>query len=517
MTAGIHHITLITRKVQANVDFYAGFLGLRLVKRTAGFEDAMQLHLFYGDAAATPGSLVTFLVWEDGSPGRLGHGQTGELSFAIDPASIGYWLTRALSFGIRAEGPMDEFGEPTLRLKDPDGVIVKLCGARDMRPGAFWAAGGVPEEHAIGRIRGATVFTEVPELTEAFLQEHFGYRRSAESGTIRRLSSASGDIVDVRDATGFWSSAPGTGTFDHIAFRARDREDLARVHAGLNALNSSVTNVHDRKYFESLYVREPGGVLIELATDQPGMTVDEPQETLGTALFVPETSEIPADDVPIVLPQFSMPGEERVIYRDLPFVHRFFTPDGADGSTLILLHGSGGSEASLMPLAHRASPQSTLLGVRGRSTEEGIARWFRRFEGLAFDQDDIRSEAEAFAAFLEGAIAAYHLDRSRITLVGHSNGANFLAAFLLLHPGLAGRAVLLRPMPVLSNPPEGDLSAVRVLVASGRDDPFAEHAPRLAALLEARGAKVSLREVDAGHDLAAADSDLMRAWLGEEG
>lgn len=513
MSAGIHHVTLITRKVQANVDFYAGFLGLRLVKRTAGYEDVMQLHLFYGDAAATPGTLVTFLVWEDGSPGRLGYGQTGEISFAIDPASIGYWLTRALSFGVQAEGPMEEFGEPTLRLKDPDGVIVKLCGVKDMRPAAYWSAGGVPEEHAIGRIRGATIFTEVPELTQAFLRDHFGYEKAAEAGTIRRLRSASGDIVDVRDAAGFWSSAPGTGTVDHIAFRARDRDELAKVHAGLNALNSSVTNAHDRKYFYSLYVREPGGVLIELATDAPGMTVDEPVASLGSTLFVPPTTWTPAEEVKVALPQFSMPGEERVIYRELPFVHRFFTPEQADGSTLFLLHGSGGSESSLMPLANHAAPHALLLGIRGRSTEEGIARWFRRLEGLAFDQQDIRDEAEAFAGFVQGAALAYRLDLDRIAAVGHSNGANFLAAFLLLHPGVVRRAVLLRPMPVLSDVPSADLSGTRVLIIAGRGDPYASHAPQLAAILEARGATVELQEIDADHDLSAQDIPHLERWL----
>lgn len=144
MVAGIHHITLITRKVQANVDFYAGFLGLRLVKRTGGFEDATQLHLFYGDASGSPGSLVTFLVWEDGSPGRAGYGQTGEISLAIDPLSIGFWLTRSLTFGLKVEGPMDEFGEPVLRLKDPDGMIVKLVGNTGLHAGTPWASDGIP-------------------------------------------------------------------------------------------------------------------------------------------------------------------------------------------------------------------------------------------------------------------------------------------------------------------------------------------------------------------------------------
>src|ERR1700712_729273 len=176
MVAGIHHITLIARKVQSNVDFYVGFLGLRLVKRTGGFEDATQLHLFYGDAVGSPGSLVTFLVWEDGSPGRAGYGQIGEIALAIDPLSIGFWLTRALTFGLKPEGPMEEFGEPVLRLKDPDGVIVKLVGTTDLQSAPPWAGENVPMEHAIQRVRGATLFSETPDLTQSFLRDYFGYR-----------------------------------------------------------------------------------------------------------------------------------------------------------------------------------------------------------------------------------------------------------------------------------------------------------------------------------------------------
>lgn len=257
MVAGIHHITLITRKVQANVDFYLGFLGLRLVKRTGGFEDATQLHLLYGDAVGSPGSLITFLVWEDGSPGRAGVGQVGEISLAIDPANIGFWLTRALSAGLKPEGPSEEFGEPVLRLKDPDGVIVKLVGTNALQAAAPWASDTIPQEHAIARIRGATLFSETPEETQAMLVDHFDYRPLVATGAISRLVSEPGDILDIRDARGFWASAPGTGTVDHVAFRAADDAELQSVHTALQAIDSGPTTMHDRKYFRSLYVREP--------------------------------------------------------------------------------------------------------------------------------------------------------------------------------------------------------------------------------------------------------------------
>jgi len=517
MGAGIHHITLITRKVQANVDFYVGFLGLRLVKQTGGYEDATQLHLFYGDGAANPGTLITFLVWEDGGPGRIGHGQPSEIALAIDPQSVGFWLTRALSHHVTISGPTEEMGEPTLRLKDPDGVIVKLVGVAGFPVPADWDGSTVPVEHAIRRIRGATIMTEVPELTESFVSRHFGYRPDKSTEFIRRLVSDSGDIIDIRDAKGFWSSAPGTGTIDHVAFRARDVAEVERVHGELGSSNSSITNVHDRKYFYSLYVREPGGTLIELATDAPGMTVDEAPSELGTHLFVPPDRADRIDELKTMLPQFAWPGEERVIYRELPFVHRFYTPENPDGTTIVLLHGSGGNETSLLPFAAKAAPNATLLALRGRATDEGTPRWFRRFSANRFDQADIKSEAEALAAFIDGAIDAYRLDPAKLVFLGHSNGANMLAATMLLCPDVIRRAALLRAAMVLEQPPAANLSDTEVLLIAGDVDVFSSFGPELAGLLRAAGAEVDARTISSGHAFEASDIAIVKDWLAARG
>ncbi|KQV68401.1 VOC family protein [Rhizobium sp. Root1220] len=516
MVSGIHHITLITRKVQANVDFYAGFLGMRLVKQTAGFEDATQLHLFYGDATGSPGSLVTFLVWEDGSPGRAGYGQINELSLAIDPTGIGYWLTRAMNFGFRSEGPADEFGEPVLRLKDLDNTIVKLAGTRELKSPSAWDGAGIPLEYAVQRVRGATMLTEKPAESRGFLETNFGYRFQANRGNIDRLVSQSGDIIDVRNAQGFWSGAPGAGTVDHVAFRAADDAELLHVHKALDVAGAGTTNMHDRKYFRSLYVREPGGTLFELATDKPGMTVDEPSPTLGAKLFVPRDSITDLGDLKVVLPQFSMPGEPRINYRDLPFVHRFYTPTDPDGSVFVLLHGSGGNETTLMPLLHKVAPRATLLGVRGRATEEGIPRWYKRITPFSFDQDDIKSEAEAFAAFIDGAVKSYSLDPKKIVYVGYSNGANLLNSLLYLHPNLVHKAVLLRSMPVLSSFPHADLKGTDLLVISGKTDAYGKYAGDLEARLKTSGATVDSDIIPGGHDLGDADIPIIRKWLTDE-
>ena len=510
MTSGIHHVTLITRHVQANVDFYVGFLGLRLVKRTGGYEDSTQLHLFYGDAAGSPGSLVTFLVWEDGATGRVGNGQVAEVAFAVPAASIGEWLTRALDHRVPVEGPVREFGEPVLRLKDPDGVIVKLVGA-DLPGASPWGDAA----RAIRRLRAVTILTDRPDETAAFVGR-FGYRPGPASGSIQRMLSDT-DTVDIRNASGYVPGILGTGTADHVAFRAADVAAVRAAEAELSQTDASPTSFHDRKYFTSLYVREPGGTLMELATESPGFAIDEPLERLGEQLFVPPDDADRAEDLRVMLPQFALPGEERIPMRELPFVHRFHVPDDPDGSTIVLLHGTGGNEADLMPLAHRIAPRATLLGVRGRSHEEGVARWFRRLTAATFDQADIRAEAEAFAAFVDGAVASYGLDRDQMTFLGHSNGANFAAAVMGLHPGLIRRAILFRAMAALEPMPEPDLTDVEVLSVTGTRDPYGQHARALEDWLRAQGADLDSRRIEAGHDLTPADATAAQGWQKRHG
>ncbi|MGE7371070.1 VOC family protein [Neorhizobium sp. NPDC001467] len=515
--SGLHHITAITRSIQANVDFYVGFLGLRLVKRTAGFEDAAQLHLFYGDAQASPGSLVTFLAWEDGSPGRVGHGAPNEIGLAVSCDAIGFWLTRALQFGIATQGPAQEFGEPVLRLKDPDGIIVKLIGVEDL--GAFagrrWTSEGIPEEYAIVALRSGTILTEKPAQTIAFLTGYFGLEEGPVEGSQTRLTSRSGGVVDVRDATGFWTAAPGTGTIDHIALNAPDMAAVHRAAAAIAATDGSATNAHDRTYFYSLYAREPGGSLIEYATGAPGFMLDEDEHDLGTTLFIPPHWRDREADSRAMLPQFSLPGEPRIRYRDLPFVHRIYMPEAPDDRTLVLLHGSGGNETSLLPFARAVAPQTMLMALRGRATEEGVPRFFRRFSDGTFDQKDIVSEAEAFVEMVGQLRQAYGVDVDKTTFVGQSNGANFLGAVMLLHPGVIRRAVLLRPAPVLNGSPAADTASAQadVLIVAGTSDTYAADAEKLGAILAARSVAVTMERVEAGHDVVAADRGVVARWL----
>ena len=214
MATGLHHVTGITRNVQANVDFYMGFLGLRLIKQTGGYEDAEQLHLFYGDAQGAPGSIISFLVWEDGAPGRVGHGQVGEIAFAVPQDSIGEWMRRMIEARVAGERPTREFGETVLRLKDPDGIIIKLVGI-DLP-----AVHPLPDTIAPTRLRSVTLFTNDAAATAAFATR-FGYRNGAVEGHVRRLISAT-DVILQR----------------HPRYRRNRSCGLSRAGCGCGAKNA---------------------------------------------------------------------------------------------------------------------------------------------------------------------------------------------------------------------------------------------------------------------------------------
>ncbi|WP_093256710.1 VOC family protein [Rubrimonas cliftonensis] len=501
MTSGLHHVTGITADVQANIDFYVGFLGLKLVKQTGGYADAEQLHLLFGDGVGSPGSLLTFLVWEASGRGRTGIGQVSEVALAVSPESLGDWLLKALAANVPFDGPTREFEEPVLWLKDPDGLIVKLVGVEMPSP--------APLPGAPTRLRGVTVLTDNGAETATFITR-FGYRRAQREGLRQRMVSDT-DVVDVRETAGFVPSVPGAGVPDHVAFRAPDADALRSMRLSLR--DHGPTEVHDRKYFLSLYVRDPAGILMEYATDGPGMAIDEPPGELGQTLFLPPQAAHRAADLLAMLPQFTLPGEERLPARSLPFIHRFNRPKHPDGTTLALLHGAGGDEADLMPIARRIAPRATLLGVRGRAVEDGIRRWFGRVDAMTLDQADLRSEAEAFAAFVEGAVTAYGLDADKFAFVGYSNGANLLAAVIQLHPGVVRRAILLRGMQATENLQTGDLSATRVLMLDGRDDQIVGAASTLADDLTARGAHVEARMLPARHELSDEDVTEAAQWL----
>jgi phospholipase/carboxylesterase len=319
----------------------------------------------------------------------------------------------------------------------------------------------------------------------------------------------------VRNAGGFWTAAPATGTIDHVAVRAKDVSSVDNLYHTLEAEGAGDINVHDRHYFYSLYVREPGGTLIEVATDAPGFTADETLETLGTELFIPKHFKADHAALKVMLPQFGLPGEERVTYRDLPFVHRIHMPENWDGTVLVLLHGSGTNETAMLPLGRKVAPNAMLIGLRGRSTDEGSPRFFRRLSQTTFDQKEIASEVEAFVAFIEDIGPAYGVDPARTAFLGYSNGGNMLGATMQLRPEAIAKAILLRSMNVLEERPAVDLSRTQVLSLSATDDFYGPLAGELEDRLRSAGAELTAKVLDANHGLGTEDEVIVRAWLAE--
>ncbi len=291
---GIHHVTAFAGPVSRNRGFYTRTLGLRLVKTTVNYDDPGTYHLYYGDGAGTPGTILTFFPIENAAPGRAGIGETSETAFRVPKASFGYWTSRFAENGVAYETPAKIFGETVLPFKDPDGMSLALVGVEDDVGEAGWEGGDVPREHAIRGFHGITLLVERTEATAKVLTDVLGFQAAGREGVMHRFAGSArlGAFVTLRAVGDFLPGRQGAGSVHHVAFRAADDDAQAVMVATLtDAHGLHVTEQRDRCYFRSVYFREPGGVLFEIATDEPGFAIDEPADTLGETLKLPSFLE----------------------------------------------------------------------------------------------------------------------------------------------------------------------------------------------------------------------------------
>ena len=304
-TRGIHHVTAIAGPASRNVAFYTRTLGLRLVKRTVNFDDPGTHHLYYGDEAGAPGTILTFFPYEHAAPGRLGVGETQETVFRVPEGSIGWWTHRLVERGVAFDPIVKRFGETVLAFRDPDGMrlaLVAVPGAGD-EPG--WSGGGVPAGHAIRGLHSVSLLLEEIAPTGAILSNVFGIRQVGTEGSTTRFAvdgQTVGGLVDICAAGGFLRPRPGAGRVHHVAFRAAGDGEQASMVARLAEHGIATTEQRDRNYFRSVYFREPGGVLFEIATDEPGFAADEAKASLGTGLKLPGFLEAQRAAIEAVLP-----------------------------------------------------------------------------------------------------------------------------------------------------------------------------------------------------------------------
>jgi glyoxalase family protein len=304
--AGIHHVTAIAGQATRNYDFYTRTLGLRFVKKTVNFDDPGTYHFYYGDETGQPGTILTFFPWEHAAAGRGGVGQTQQTAFRVPAGSLGYWTHRFVEKGVVYQAPEKRFGEWVLSFIDPDGMNLALVGIAGAEQETAWSNGDIPAEHALRGFQGVTLLIENADRTGAILSDVFGFERVGQEGSIIRFRAPharEGAVVDIYEAKGFLPGRLGRGSVHHIAFRAVDDAEQAEMVRKLTENHAMrPTEQRDRNYFRSVYFREPGGILFEIATDIPGFAVDEPVATLGQALKLPEFLEPHRKEIEGVLP-----------------------------------------------------------------------------------------------------------------------------------------------------------------------------------------------------------------------
>jgi glyoxalase family protein len=284
---GLHHVTAIASDPQRNLDFYTQVLGLRFVKRTVNFDDPGTYHFYFGDDVGTPGTILTFFPWVGASKGRRGIGETTATAFSIPVGSMAYWRRRLNSRGIVIQ-EIIHFGSTHLSFSDPDGMVLELVEHAEVQAVSVPRYSDVPAESAIQGFFGTTLLERDLTRTEGLL-DLMGYRKLADEGDRSRYApegDARGRFLDIVVDKDAQPGHMGAGTVHHIAFRASDDSAQLDWQQELGR-HVSVTPVQDRTYFHSIYFREPGGVLFEIATDAPGFLIDEPVESLGEGLRIP--------------------------------------------------------------------------------------------------------------------------------------------------------------------------------------------------------------------------------------
>ena len=291
---GLHHVTAVTGNGQRNVDFYRNVLGQRLVKRTVNFDAPDTYHFYFGDEVGSPGGILTFFAWSNVRRGMRGNGETNAVAYQVPLDSLGFWQEHLQQNGIIPEPIEKRFNEDVLSFDDPDGMRVELVESGSAAPIRFWQAGPIPQAYALQGFHSVTLWVEDANPTAELLTKQMGYTAAGHEGDRYRFtgaSNASGHIVDIVERPGEARAGFGAGSIHHIAFRVPNDQQQLEYQTLIRAAGFGVTDVMDRSYFHSIYYRERGGVLFEIATDTPGFAIDESVDALGDTLKLPEWLE----------------------------------------------------------------------------------------------------------------------------------------------------------------------------------------------------------------------------------
>jgi glyoxalase family protein len=308
---GLHHITAIAGPAQENLDFYAGIFGMRLVKRSINQDDPGTYHLFYADAEGHPGTDLTFFPWAQMAPPRMGHGLAVEVGLEVPSGSLAWWGARLEHYGVRIDPIETRFGDRVLPLADVHGMRIALTEAGTSRPRPFtpWQESPIPVVHQIRGLYGARLWERDEDATARFITAALGFKLLGRDGGWTRygFDSAPG-VVDIKETPHERRGAWGVGAVHHLAWAVADLDEELAVRAQVEAAGGRATDVIDRFWFKSVYFKEPGGVLFELATEGPGFAVDEDPAHLGESLVLPPWFEPSRAEIERALPALTLPS-----------------------------------------------------------------------------------------------------------------------------------------------------------------------------------------------------------------
>lgn len=304
---GLHHITAIADNAKRNLDFYTQVLGVRLVKKTVNFDDPGTYHFYFGNEEGTPGTILTFFPWEGIGRGTNGSGLATHIGYSVPKGSLGFWKNRLQQFNIQVEEG-EIFGEKLIAFKDPDGLQLQFIESSAPDDRKVWTTDDIKDENALKGFHNITLTLKKADPTIKVLTDIFGYDLQKQEGERYRLATdaiETANLVDIIENDKTPAGRNAAGTNHHVAFRVKDDNVLMEFREKVMSAGLSITPKIDRDYFYSLYFREPGGVLFEIATDNPGFTVDEPLNELGRNLKLPKQHEALREKIEGVLPKLS--------------------------------------------------------------------------------------------------------------------------------------------------------------------------------------------------------------------
>lgn len=305
---GLHHITAIAGDAQRNYNFYTQVLGLRMVKMTVNFDDPYTYHFYFGDEVGSPGSILTFFPWSGVRQGRNGTGMATAIGYSVPKDSLSYWTDRFERYGIRYNAIQERLGEQYLSFSDPDGLAIDLIVPQKVDERKPWETDEVKAGVALKGFHSVTLSLRSIQHTADILTNIFGYRLLKQEGNRYRFITDAvegANIVDLLESPSVPAGINAGGTNHHVAFRVKDDLALMEYREKILSKGFNITPKIDRNYFYSLYFREPGGVLFEIATDNPGFAIDEPVEALGKSLKLPPQYEATRKNIEAVLPQLT--------------------------------------------------------------------------------------------------------------------------------------------------------------------------------------------------------------------